>query len=209
MRLQILPLGPLGANCVIVWDEASKEGFVVDPGDEPEIILDFIKKHGIKAKGIICTHAHFDHVGALTEIKEQTGARVMLHEAELELYIGVSDQAAFWGYDLEPLPQPDVLLDDGDVIEADNFSFRVIHTPGHSPGGICLYGQGFLISGDTLFAGSIGRTDFFGGSMKEIKESLKKIASLPPDTAVIPGHGPATTIGDELKENPFYQELPL
>jgi len=207
MRVQSIPVGPLGANCIILWDEESLKGIVVDPGDEPEIIVETIKKNSIRVEAIVCTHAHFDHIGAVADIKNATGADVCVHEAELELYNAAADQAALWGYELEPLPPPDRLLRDRDEIKAGPLSFRVLQTPGHSPGSICLYGHGFLVTGDTLFAGSIGRTDFYGGSFREIQASLKKIASLPPETTIITGHGPASTIGEEVQTNPFYQEL--
>jgi glyoxylase-like metal-dependent hydrolase (beta-lactamase superfamily II) len=182
---------------------------VVDPGDEPDTILSLIDEKSLIIKYIVCTHAHFDHVGAIPEVKRKTGAKIAVHGAEMGLYAAVLDQAVLWGYELEPLPAPDILLKDGDEISAGALSFRVIHTPGHSPGGICLYGQGVLITGDTLFAGSIGRTDFHGGSMEEILESLKKIASLPPETGIIAGHGPSSTVGYEVKNNPFYDDLEL
>jgi len=209
MRVQSVPVGPLGANCVLLWDEETNKGLVVDPGDEPELILDLIKKNSIRIEAIVCTHAHFDHIGAVADIKNATGAPVLLHEAELELYNAATDQAALWGYELEPLPPPDRLLKEGDEVKAGPLVFKVLHTPGHSPGSICLYGHGFLITGDTLFAGSIGRTDFYGGSFAEIQASLRKIASLPPETTIVTGHGPASTIGEEIRTNPFYQELAL
>ncbi len=209
MLLKTLELGPLGANCVIAWDAGTKEGIVVDPGDEPDRIFNLLDDNGIRVKYIICTHAHFDHVGAIPELKRKTGAPVAVHGAEIELYGAVRDQAAMWGYELEDLPPPDLILKDGDELKAGPLTFLVIHTPGHSPGGICLYGQGVVITGDTLFAGSIGRTDFYGGSMERLLASLKKLASLPEDTRVIPGHGPSSTIGEEVRENPFYQGIEL
>jgi hydroxyacylglutathione hydrolase len=209
MRIQWIPVGPLGANCILIWDENAKKGIVIDPGDEPELILDHIKKNSIHIEAIVCTHAHFDHIGAVSDMKKATGADICIHEAELEIYNAATDQAALWGYDLEPLPPPDRLLKEGDEVKAGALSLKVLHTPGHSPGGICLYGHGFLITGDTLFAGSIGRTDFYGGNFKEIQFSLRKIAALPPETTIVTGHGPSSTMGEEIKTNPFYQELAL
>ncbi len=204
-----MAVGPLQSNCIIVWDSDSKEGMVIDPGDEPETIMDFIEKEGLSIRHIVCTHAHFDHVGAVPEIKERTGAPVSIHKDELELYEGVADQAALWGYKLESLPPADRLLEDGDHLEAGRVKVEVVHTPGHSPGGISLYGNGILITGDTLFLGSIGRTDFYGGNYGLIMKSLAKLAAFPPETLVLPGHGPSSTIGKEVKNNPFYQEIDL
>ncbi len=209
MRFNVMPVGPLAANCIVVWDPVLKDGMVIDPGGEPETIMDFIEKEGISVKLIICTHAHFDHVGAVPEIKEKTGAFVAVHKDELGLYEGVADQAALWGYSLEPLPPADRLLEDGDYLEAGQIRFKVIHAPGHSPGGICLYREGVVITGDTLFLGSIGRTDFYGGDHALIMKSLAKLAALPPKTVVLPGHGPSSTIGNELENNPFYQDIDL
>lgn len=206
MDFEIIAVGPLEANCVIIWD-GDKNAIVIDPGDEPEMIMDVISAKALKVHYIVCTHAHFDHVGAVPEIKKLTGALIAVHEAELELYNGVRDQGAMWGYELEDLPAPDRLLKDGDELRAGSIHMKALHTPGHSPGGVCLYGGGVLITGDTLFAGSIGRTDFHGGSMGQILESLKKLARLPEDTKIIAGHGPTSTLGEELKHNPFYKDL--
>ncbi|MDA8170080.1 MAG: MBL fold metallo-hydrolase [Nitrospiraceae bacterium] len=207
MLFEAIETGPLGANCYIVWDEAAKEGMVVDPGDEPGRIIEFIRGKGLAINYIICTHAHFDHVGAAPEVKKETGGKIAIHEAELEIYSGARDQAAFWGYELEPLPPPDILLKDGDELATGAMSFRVIHTPGHSPGGICLFGEGIVLTGDTLFAGSIGRSDFYGGNHGLILKSLEKLAGLPGGTRVLPGHGPSSSIKEEVETNPFYEDL--
>ena len=209
MRFKAFSVGPLAANCIVVWDARSKEGMVVDPGDEADTIMEFVGKEGISVRHIVCTHAHFDHVGAIADVKESTGALVSVHKDEMGLYEGVSDQAALWGYAVDPLPPPDRFLEDGDYLEVGGLRLKVIHTPGHSPGGICLYGEGVVITGDTLFLGSIGRTDFYGGNHGLIMKSLGKLASLPPETIVLPGHGPSSTIGEEVKNNPFYQEIQL
>ncbi|MDA8172213.1 MAG: MBL fold metallo-hydrolase [Nitrospiraceae bacterium] len=205
LQFKVLEVGPLAANCIIVWEKISAGAVVVDPGDEPDRIMDFINNSALKVKYIVCTHAHFDHVGAIPEVKAATGAPVAVHADELEIYQGVKDQAALWGYSLAPLPPPDVLLRDGDFINIGALRFEVIHTPGHSPGGICLYGENVAITGDTLFAGSIGRTDFYGGDYGLIMRSLRRLAALPEDTLLLPGHGPSSTIGEEIKNNPFYQ----
>ena len=209
MRFSVMAVGPLAANCIVVWDPVSKEGIIVDPGGEPDILLGFMEKEGISVKLIVCTHAHFDHVGAVPEIRERTGAAIAVHKDEMELYVGVADQAALWGYSLEPLPPADRLLEDGDRLEAGSVRLKVLHTPGHSPGGICLYGEDIVITGDTLFEGSIGRTDFYGGNHALMIKSLARLAALPLETVVLPGHGSTSTIGNELKNNPFYQDIEL
>lgn len=207
MLIKTLTLGPLQTNCYIVADEATKEAMVIDPGDEPERINDVLKEDGLTLKYIVLTHAHFDHVGAVAELKEETGAKIVLHEDELELYRSVSDQAAFWGYELSSLPAPDAFLTEGDALMVGSLSFNVFHTPGHSPGGICLFGEGIVITGDTLFMGSVGRTDFYGGDIIKLKASFRRLLALPPQTKVLPGHGPATSIGRERKEGLFIEEF--
>lgn len=207
MRIDVMTVGPLQANCFIVWDDSSREAIVIDPGDEPDRILSFIKENNLKVRYIVCTHAHFDHVGALPELKVHTGAPVAVHEAEKEIYEGARDMAAFFGYDIEKLPEPDIYLRDNDLINMGSVQLRVLHTPGHSPGGLCLYGNGVIFTGDTIFAGSVGRTDFYGGDINQLKHSFKRILSLPPDTKIFPGHGPGTTVDEEKRENPFSEEF--
>ncbi len=207
MIIKRLVVGPLEENCYIIGDETTKQAIVIDPGDEPDRIIELIKNNGFQVTAIICTHAHFDHIGAVGDIKDATGAKVLIHRTDKELYNGAKDQAAFWGYDLDDLPEPDGFFDEGDEVRIGNMAFRVLHTPGHSPGGICLYGEGIVITGDTLFQGSVGRTDFHGGDMAKLKESFKRLLDLPEDTTVLSGHGPETTIGREKRENLFAEEL--
>ncbi len=209
MLIKSIVVGPLQVNCFIIADESSKKAIVVDPGDEPDRITDVIKENNLFVEYVICTHGHFDHVGAVTELKQETGAKVLIHKEELEIYNGAKDMAAFWGYDLDPLPEPDVLLKDGADIAVGNLRFKVLHTPGHSPGGMCIYGEEIIITGDTVFAGSVGRTDFYGGDINKLKESFKRLMSLPENTKVLPGHGPETTISREKMENIFSEELML
>jgi hydroxyacylglutathione hydrolase len=199
-------VGPLENNCFIIADENSKECLVIDPGDEPDRILNFINKNNFQLKYIICTHAHFDHVAAVSDIKEETKAKIVLHRDDLEIYKSTKDQAAAWGFELESQPEPDIFVSEGDKLEIGDLSFEIIHTPGHSPGGICLYGEGILITGDTLFAGSVGRTDLYGGDINKLKESFKRLLSLPDDVRVLPGHGPESTIGHERVDNFFLHE---
>jgi glyoxylase-like metal-dependent hydrolase (beta-lactamase superfamily II) len=203
MIIRSLVVGPLENNCFIIADENTKEGLVVDPGDEPDRILDLINKNSFNIKYIVCTHAHFDHVGAVPDLKKETGAKIVIHRDDLELYKSTKDQAAIWGYELDPLPEPDMFVSEGDKIEVGDLRFEILHTPGHSPGGICLYGEGILITGDTLFAGSVGRTDFYGGDMEKLKRSFRRLLSLSDKIKVLPGHGPETTIGQERTDNFF------
>jgi hydroxyacylglutathione hydrolase len=205
MQIKTLAVGPLETNCYIVWDETTKEAMVVDPGDEPDRILD--EAEGLNVKLIALTHAHFDHAGAVPELKEATGAAIAFHPADEAAYRSVSEQAAFWGFQSDPMPEPDVMLGEGDKLSVGALSFEVLHTPGHSPGCVCLVGEGVLFSGDTLFKGSVGRTDLAGGDMNHLKASFRRLMELPPETAVYPGHGPASTIGQELRDNFFAATL--
>ncbi|GBE31143.1 putative metallo-hydrolase [bacterium BMS3Bbin05] len=205
--IKSLVVGQLEENCYVVYDESSGEAMVIDPGDEPDRIIDLISEDNLAVKYIVCTHTHFDHVGAIPELKKETGAKLIMHGDEKEVYAAAKDMAAFWGYDIDELPEPDMFVREGDSVGLGSLKFEVLHTPGHSPGGICLYGEGILFSGDTVFAGSIGRTDFPGGSIDKMKDSFRRIISLPDETRILPGHGPATTVGAERNENFFMSEL--
>jgi len=207
MIIKRLVVGPLEENTYIIGDETTKQAIVIDPGDEPDRIMDVIKENGLEVNAIICTHAHFDHIGAAGDIKDKTGAKILIHQDDLETYGLARDQAAFWGYAVDDLPRPDSFLEEGDAIKAGNLSFTVMHTPGHSRGGICLYGEGIVITGDTIFQGSVGRTDFPGGSIEKLRESFKRLLELPENTQVLSGHGPETTIGREKTSNFFVHEL--
>lgn len=207
MIIKTVVVGPLQANCIIIADKESGKAMVVDPGDEPDRILDSIKENNLTVEYIVCTHGHFDHVGAVPELKKETGAPVVIHKDELVIYNGAKDMAAFWGSEIDPLPEPDILAKEGDILTIGTLRFEVFHSPGHSPGGICLYREGTVITGDTLFAGSIGRTDFYGGDIIKIKKSFQRLMALPDATRVFPGHGPETTIGREKRENMFSAEF--
>jgi glyoxylase-like metal-dependent hydrolase (beta-lactamase superfamily II) len=168
--------------------------------------MEIVDSEGLTLDYIICTHAHFDHVGAVPDLRKTRHAKIVVHRDEVEIYAAARDMAAFWGYDLDSLPEPDMLVTDGDAIRLGALTFTILHTPGHSPGGICLFGEGIVITGDTLFAGSVGRTDFHGGDMNKLRESFDRLMLLPPDTLVLAGHGPNSTIGREQSEN-FFSKL--
>jgi len=209
-----LPVGLLQCNCLIIGDPKSREAIVIDPGDEIERILSLLGRYKLTVKVIVSTHAHIDHVGGLAKLHQYTGAPVMMHSDDLPLYHGMEVQADLLGIEAPELVDVDQLLKEGDALSWGGFQANVIHTPGHSPGSVCLYlpkdsghiklTQPQLFAGDTLFAGSIGRTDLWGGSFDQIMDSLKsKVLQLPDDTVVHPGHGPTTSIGRERDSNPF------
>ncbi|MBS1126485.1 MAG: metallo-beta-lactamase family protein [Nitrospirae bacterium] len=207
MKIENIVVGQLQVNCFISYDEDSLEAMVVDPGDEPDKIIKFIEDRKLTVSRIVCTHAHFDHIGAVRRLKEKTGAPVMIHKGDADIYMGADKQGTLWGFHIEQPPEPDIFVNDGDEIAVGRSRFKVLHTPGHSPGGICLYGEGVIFTGDTIFAGSVGRTDFPGGSVTDLKRSFSEIISMPPETRILPGHGPLTTVKREKKYNFFVQEL--
>jgi len=199
-----LEVGPIMANCFIVGCESTKEAVVIDPGDDADRILMTLAKSGLKVKYLINTHGHFDHVGANKRMKEVTGAEIAVHPDDEPMFHELSRSAMMFGLSAENSPPADIRLNDGDEITFGKITLKVIHTPGHSKGGICLYTKGHLFAGDTLFAGSIGRTDLAGGDYDTMISSIKeKLLILDPDTIVYTGHGPETTIGNEKRMNPF------
>lgn len=204
MIIKTLPVGPLQVNCYIVACPRTKKALIIDPGDEAEHILRVIEQEGVEPKILVNTHAHFDHVGGNSAIIEKTGIEFCIHKDDVPLLQQASRQAASYGLPAVDSPAPSRLLHNGDLLEIGDLSFEVIHTPGHSPGGICLYGEGHLFSGDTLFAGSIGRTDLPGGDMQQLLGHIRsQLMVLPASTVVHPGHGPESTIGAEQSSNPF------
>ncbi len=206
MILEGLALGPYQSNCYLVGSEKSKQCFLIDPGDESEAIMGAVKENGVRVSLLVLTHAHIDHVSAVPAIKEETGAPLAIHEQEMGQLKSVLRRVSppIDPQVQEKLSHPERLLKEGDSIDLDDLHFKVIHTPGHTPGGICLYGHGMVFTGDTLFYYGIGRTDFPGGSTATIMKSLReKLMALPDETVVYPGHGPATTIGKERRGNPF------
>lgn len=209
MIIEHFPVAPLGCNCTILGDEERGEAIVVDPGGEHQRILGRLSALGLRCVGIVHTHTHFDHVGATREVQEATHAPTMLHEDDLFLYRGLQMQLDTFGI---PIRAPEVVeidrfLNDGDSVSAGAVEAGVLHTPGHTPGSLCFVVPGdqpVLLAGDTLFRGSIGRTDLWGGDSNAILTSIKKkLLALPDETMVITGHGPVTTIGEERRQNPF------
>lgn len=204
MIIKKLEVGPIMANCFILGCEDTREAVVIDPGDDADQILMILAKEKLTVKYLINTHGHFDHVGANRRMKEVTGAKLAIHPDDVPMLSELSRSAASFGLSAENSPEPDLLLHDKDTVRFGNITLTVIHTPGHSRGGIALYTPGHLFAGDTLFAGSIGRTDLPGGDYDTLIASIKrKLLVLPDDTVVYTGHGPETTIADEKRMNPF------
>src|SRR5271169_4033594 len=203
---KILPVGPLLCNCSIIGDETTHEAMVIDPGDDIEDVLAIIRQNKLDVKQIVITHAHIDHVGGAMKLRAATGAPILLNQNDSALLDMLDAQAAWIGVPPPGKVDIDSSLGQADTVKAGSLSANVIHTPGHTEGSICLYfpAQKKLIAGDTLFAGSIGRTDLPGGSMQKIINSLhEKVLALPDETLVVPGHGALTTIGEERESNPF------
>ena len=210
MILETLVVGDFQCNCIILGCEETKESVVIDPGDEAEKILKRVSENDLNVKQIVQTHAHIDHIGAAKTMTEATDAPLSLHKKDQFLFDNLQTQAHMFGLEINEPSQIDTFIDEDDEIGFGQYKMRVIHTPGHSPGSVCFHidgEQSILISGDTLFCHSIGRTDIFGGSFEQIIESIKyKLFKLPDDTVVHLGHGPCTTIGDEKRYNPFVAE---
>ncbi|HCN18935.1 MAG: MBL fold metallo-hydrolase [Planctomycetes bacterium RIFCSPHIGHO2_02_FULL_50_42] len=206
MILETLEVGPLAVNCYVLGSRDGGEGVIIDPGDEPDEIMRVVKAHRLsgKIRYILATHGHFDHVGAAKRLKELTSAPFLIHKNDLELLDILEEQAGYFGCPEVEKPHVDRFVVDGDVISFDNIELRVAHTPGHSKGGVCYLTEDRVFVGDTLFAGSVGRTDFPGCSSEELANSIRsKLLSLGDGVKVYPGHGPTTTIGRERRSNPF------
>ena len=204
MIIKKLTVGPIQANCFILGCEKTKEAAVIDPGDEADRILLTLAESKLKVKYIINTHGHFDHVGANKRLKEVTGADLMIHQEDVPMLEQLTATAGSLGLSAENSPGPDKLLEDGETITFGEITLQVIYTPGHSLGGVSLYTDGALFVGDTLFAGSIGRTDLPGGDYGVLIASIQnKLFPLGDDVTVYTGHGPETTIGHEKRTNPF------
>ena len=206
MILETFPVGPLQCNCTILGDQAAGEAIVIDPGDEVSRIHRRLTELGLKLKQILVTHAHIDHVGGALQLKRLTGAPILLNENDLPLLAMMASQAAWLGIDPPETAPPDENLAEGLTVGLDQYPAQVLYTPGHTQGSICLHFAPLklLIAGDTLFAGSIGRTDLPGGNSGQIIDSIhSRLLTLPDETKVLPGHGPVTTIGAERRRNPF------
>jgi hydroxyacylglutathione hydrolase len=203
---EILRVGPLQCNCSVIGDETSHEAMVIDPGDDVHEVLDLIRKHNLQVKQIVITHAHIDHVGGAMKLRTATGAPILLNQNDYALLKMLDAQAAWIGMPSPGKVDIDRSVTTGETVSAGSLTADILHTPGHTEGSICLYfaADKKLIAGDTLFAGSIGRTDLPGGSMQKILHSLHDtVLALPDETLVVPGHGPLTTIGEERETNPF------
>jgi hydroxyacylglutathione hydrolase len=212
IQIEMLPVGTFQSNCVIVSCSETREGVVIDAGDEGETILKAINRLHVNIKAILQTHAHLDHVGALDEVVPALGVPVCMHREELPVYDMLQQQAAMFGLTAPKKVAIDRFLEDGEEIPVGNLTARVLHAPGHSPGSVCYYFESEdpprIVVGDVLFKGSIGRTDLPGGSYGKIIESLANVfLPLPDDTIVYSGHGPETTIGEEKQYNPFLAPL--
>ena len=206
MILETFPVGPLQCNCTIMGDENAAEAVVIDPGDEVSRIHRRLSALGLKLRQILVTHAHIDHVGGALQLKALTGAPIFLNEDDLPLLQMMSAQAAWLGVQTPDTAPPDESLHDGGRVGLEAYPAQILHTPGHTQGSVCLHFAPLkmVIAGDTLFAGSIGRTDLPGGNFQQIINSIQtRLLTLPDETRVIPGHGPATTIGTERHTNPF------
>jgi glyoxylase-like metal-dependent hydrolase (beta-lactamase superfamily II) len=206
MILETFPVGPLQCNCTLLGDEEAGEAIIIDPGDEVTRIHNRLVELGLRLKQILVTHAHIDHVGGAVKLKRITGAPILLNEADLPLLRMMEMQAGWLGVPTPEIAPPDGSLSEGLVVGLARYPAQVLHTPGHTQGSVCLHFAplNLLIAGDTLFAGSIGRTDLPGGDSNQIIESIhNRLLVLSDETRVVPGHGPATTIGDERNCNPF------
>jgi hydroxyacylglutathione hydrolase len=206
---KIFPVGPLQCNCSVIGDEKTHEAMVIDPGGQIEGILDILRQEKLTLKQIVITHAHIDHVGGAMKLKAATGAPILMNQNDHALLKMLDMQAAWVGMQPPGNVQVDEAIGQGRVLKIGEISSNIIHTPGHTEGSVCVYfpAEQKLIAGDTLFAGSIGRTDLPGGSMEKIMRSLHtQVLALPDETEVVPGHGPSTTIGEERETNPFLQK---
>lgn len=206
MQIAQYTVGPMASNCYILWDEATKEGSVIDPGYPDRRVTDLIENEGLKITKILLTHGHFDHIGGLKEIRELTGAKVYIHKDDANCLSSPGANISTMVGTPMTFEDAEVLLSDGDRVEAcPGEIFTVVHTPGHTPGGACFVGDRVMFSGDTLFYGSIGRTDFPGGDYGAIVKSLGRLMAYDDDMRVLTGHGEETTIGFERRNNPFVQ----
>ncbi len=206
MEIVAFVIGPLQSNSYLVVDEASRQAAVIDPGMDSEVVLDAVRRQGLRVESVIITHGHFDHVFSGALFKAETGAKVIMHPNDLPLLAEVPETARFFGIKAPAPPSPDRLVREGEAVTVGGLSLRVLETPGHTPGSISLRLDDAVFVGDTLFAGSVGRTDLTGGSLEVLLTSIHtKLLTLPDRTVVYAGHGRATSIGGERRDNPFLQ----
>lgn len=203
LTLRAETVGPFQENCYLVVDGESRHAVLVDPGDEPERLLAMIARAGVSLDAIWLTHAHLDHVGAINAVRRVHPVPVYLHPLDRPLYDRAAEVAATYGLPFDQPEPPDRELAGGDRLSVGGLRFEVLHTPGHAPGHVVFVGHGTMLGGDLLFRGSIGRTDLPFSNGADMDASLARVSGLPPETVVHPGHGPATTIGEELATNPF------
>lgn len=207
MLFEELLVGPIDVNCYILGCEETKEAVIIDPGGHSDKIKDCLDRLNLNVKWILITHGHFDHTGGLKKLKKFTDSPVCIHKKDEVMLKEGANHALFFGFNIDPVPPADRLLEDGEEIKMGNYTIKVIHTPGHSPGGVSYYTGDKIFVGDLLFAGSIGRTDLPGGNYETLIDSVKtKIFSLPGSTAVYPGHGHKTTVKEEIDTNPFFNQ---
>ncbi|MBI4468426.1 MAG: MBL fold metallo-hydrolase [Acidobacteria bacterium] len=208
MMLESQPVGPFMMNSYVLGCERTREAVLIDPGYEPAVLDGMIRGHGLQVRHILCTHGHLDHVGAAAEVVELTGAPIWLHRDDLFLYEAMSDWASSFNMVVRPGPPIGHFVEDGEAISFGDYTLRAVHTPGHTPGGMTYLMDQKAFVGDTLFAGSVGRTDLPGGSWEQLMESIRhRLLPLADSTLVYCGHGPSTTIGKERRTNPFLQDL--
>jgi hydroxyacylglutathione hydrolase len=203
MKISAFTVGAFQENSYLVQDEQTGGAVMIDPGGDADVLIAAVESSGARLEAIWITHAHLDHIGAVAALKRRWPVPVHLHPADWPLYRVADRQAQVYGLPFEEPPPPDAELAEGDELALGGLSFAVMHAPGHSPGHVVLHGHGVAFVGDCLFAGSVGRTDLPASSGADLVRSLERIATLPPETVVYPGHGPATTVGEELATNPF------
>jgi glyoxylase-like metal-dependent hydrolase (beta-lactamase superfamily II) len=207
MHIKKIVVGQLDVNCYIISDDAKSKALIIDPGDEPDKIVEFIDTSGLKPQYILLTHAHYDHVCAIRELHDRYKAIIVMHEQEKTTYQMTAQRCVSWGYAPDDFPEPGKTVKDNDTLSLGAISFKIIHTPGHTPGSICIHMENILFSGDTLFKGSVGRTDLTGGDPDLLLRSLKRLTLLPPQTRVLCGHYGETSLADEIRDNPFMKQL--
>jgi len=207
IRVEAVPVGPFQSNTYVVWEDGSKEAVVVDCGDEAPRIGGVLAAYSLTPKALLLTHAHLDHAGGVRAFLERFDVPFYMHADEVNVYRSIREQGAMFGMLIGEQPEPKDFLADGAEFSVAGLAFTVMHTPGHTRGSLCYLVRGMLFSGDVLFQGAVGRTDLPGGSSEQLMASLDRLKALPPETIVFPGHGPSTTIGEELAHNPYLRGM--